>query len=176
MGSTTSKGTTRRRGRARELQPETAEKQRRCMELAIKGLTYQEIAEAEGYSDHSSARWAVARGFERAFDTAADQLRPIYQGRAELLWMKGMTLLQEGLDGSEDEEGEPTGPDLDKVRVGAQIADRALGRLMRLSGLDQAAVTVSVGGSDLERLKNEFAGLLASPTLDAEVVEVDDRG
>ena len=172
MGSTTTKGSPRR-GRARALQVDTADKQRRCMELAIQGLTYDEIAEREGYADHSGARQAVARGFERAFDTAADQLRPIYQGRAELLWMKGMTLLQQGLDGTEDEDGEPTGPDLDKVRVGAQIADRALGRLMRLSGLDQAAVTVSVGGSDLERLKNEFAGLLASPTLDAEVVEVE---
>lgn len=146
------------------------------MELAIQGLTYDEIAEREGYADHSGARQAVARGFERAFDTAADQLRPIYQGRAELLWMKGMTLLQQGLDGTEGEDGEPTGPDLEKVRVGAQIADRALGRLMRLSGLDQAAVTISVGGSDLERLKAEFtevlsAPQLAAPTLDAEVVE-----
>lgn len=143
------------------------------MEMAIAGVTYQEIAEREGYADHSGARWAVARAFERAFDTAADQLRPVYQGRAEQLWSKGMALLERGLDPGEDEEGQPKPVDLDMIRAGAQIADRALGRLMRLSGLDQAAVTVSVGGNDLERLKNEFAGLLASPTLDAEVVEVE---
>lgn len=175
MGSTSTKRSNKPRGAARDLQPETAAKQHRCMELAIQGLTYQEIADREGYANHSGAQQAVARGFERAFDTAADQLRPRYQGRAELLWSKGMALLDRGLDPGEDEEGKPKPVDLDMVRVGAQIADRALGRLMRLSGLDQAAVTVSVGGNDLERLKNEFAGLLATPMLEAEVVEVTDR-
>lgn len=146
------------------------------MQLAIAGRTYQEIADAEGYSNESGARQAVARGFERAFDSTADQLRPRYQGRAELLWSKGMALFERGLDPGEDDEGKPKPVDLDMVRAGAQIADRALGRLMRLSGLDQAAVTISVGGSDLERLKAEFtevlaAPQLAAPTLDAEVVE-----
>lgn len=142
------------------------------MELAIRGLTFEEIAEHEGYADHSGARQAVARGFERAFDQAADQLRPVYQGRAELLWAKGLNLLEKGMEGRVGEDGEPLGPDLDMIRAGAQIADRALGRLMRLSGLDQAAVTVTVGGSELERLKAEFGELMSAGPIDAEVVEV----
>lgn len=173
MGSTTSKRPPR--GRARALQPETAAKQLRCMDMAIRGLTYDEIAAAEGYADHSGARFAVTRAFERAFDAAADQLRPVYQGRAELLFRHGLTLLEEGLDTGEDADGNPIPQDLDKVRVGAAIADKALLRLMRLSGLDQPQVTVQVGGGDLESLKRDFLAFLGragvGAAIDAEVVE-----
>lgn len=178
MGSDTTKGTTKRRGRARAVQPDTAAKQLRCMDMAIRGLTYGEIAEAEEYADHSGARAAVARGFERAFDAAAEELRPRYQGRAELLWRHGLTLLEQGLDGTEDDEGNPIGPDLDKVRAGAQIADKALLRLMRLSGLDQPTVTPPAGGDSLAALQAELLELMhRSPdqlaAVDAEIVEVE---
>jgi hypothetical protein len=145
------------------------------MDLAIRGLTYHEIAEREGYADHSGARQAVARAFERSFDASADELRPKYQARAELMWAKGLVMLERGMDTRETEEGEPIPPDLDMAKAGAQIMDRALGRLMRLSGLDQASVAVAVGGSDLERLKAEFGQLLATGAIDAEVVEEVDR-
>lgn len=141
------------------------------MEHAIRGRTYHEIAELEGYADHSGARQAVARAFERSFDASADELRPKYQARAELMWAKGLIMLEQGMDTRETEEGEPIPPDLDMAKAGAQIMDRALGRLMRLSGLDQAQVAVAVGGSDLERLKAEFGRLLAAGAIDAEVVE-----
>lgn len=178
MGSTGTKRTSKPRGRARPLQPETAAKQLRCMDLAIRGLTYQEIADTEGYANHSGAQQAVARGFERAFDRRAEELRPVYQGRAELLWRHGLTLLEQGLDGTEDDEGNPVGPDLDKVRAGAQIADKALLRLMRLSGLDQPTVTPPAGGDSLAALQAELVELMnRSPSqlaaVDAEIVEVE---
>lgn len=180
MGSTTNKGTPR--GRARALQPDTAAKQLRCMDHAIRGLTYQEIAELEGYADPSGARQAVARAFKRSFDASAEELRPRYQARAELLWSKGLTLLERGMDTRETEEGEPIPPDLDMAKAGAQIMDRALGRLMRLSGLDQPTTVLVPGGPDLNALKAEFIQYLPALVggqvpLDVEVVEDgDDRG
>lgn len=177
MGSTTDKGPAKqRRGRARQLQPDTAAKQLRCMELAVRGLTYAEIAEREDYANESGARQAVAAAFKRSFDSTAEELRPRYQARAELLWSKGLIMLERGLDTRETEEGEPIPPDLDMAKAGAQIMDRALGRLMRLSGLDQPTTVVIPGGPDLNALKAEFAQYLPALAagevpVDAEVVE-----
>lgn len=146
------------------------------MEHAARGMNYSEIAELEGYSNESGARQAVARGFERAFDRAADELRPIYQARAEFLYRTGVTLMAEGLDVRETtEDGEPVGPDLDRVRAGAQIADRALGRLMVLSNLNHAQVTVSAGSGQLAALKAEFdRALNGDGVVDGEVVTEED--
>lgn len=181
MGSSTDKRSTQRRGGRRTLQPETAAKQLRCMELAVRGLTYAEIAEHEGYANESGARHAVAAAFKRSFDAAAEELRPVYQARANTLWRHGYDMVRKGLDTREDEDGNPIGPDLDMVRAGAQIADKALGRLMRLSGLDQPNLTVSVGSAgEFAALKAEFAALLpgaadAVPAVDAEIVNEDEE-
>lgn len=151
------------------------------MELAVQGLTYAEIAEHEGYANESGARHAVAAAFKRSFDATAEELRPVYQARANTLWRHGYDMVRQGLDVRQDDDGNTIGPDLDMVRAGAQIADRALGRLMRLSGLDQPNLTVSVGSAgEFAALKAEFTAALlpgadAVPAVDAEIVDEDEE-
>lgn len=147
------------RGNAR-CTPDEMERQQRCADLAVQGLTYAEIAEHEGYASESGARYAVAAVFRRAATDSVEILRPKMEGRAELLWTAGLQVMQEGRENG----------DLDKFVKGAAVADKALARLMRLYGLDQPTVEVHVGGDSLETLKRQFMELLDGQVLDAEVV------
>lgn len=150
----------RRRGKAAP-NPDTMAKQQRCLDLAVRGMTYLEIAEAEGYSGESGARAAVHAAFKRAATDAAEVVRPLMIARAERLWEHGFGVMLEGRDQD----------DMDKFVKGAKVADSALARLMRLHGLDQVpAVQVSVEGApSLESLKQQFGELLDRPA--GEVIE-----
>lgn len=152
-----------RKGKAvSKVTPETMAKQQRCLDLAVRGITYAEIAEHEGYSGESGARAAVHAALKRAASEAAETVRPLMIARAEKLWEHGFGVMLEGRDQQ----------DIDMFVKGAGVADKALARLMRLHGLDEPpAVQVSVG-TDLESLKRDFAKLLdAGEPIEAEVVE-----
>lgn len=130
---------------------DTKMKQQRCLDLAVQGLPYWQIAEAEGYASESGARKAVNAALRRAAKKAAETVRPMMVARAERLWVSGIEVMQEGRDEQ----------DMDKFKAGASVADKALARLMRLHGLDEPApVQVTVGGTDLATLKQEFEKLL----------------
>lgn len=131
---------------------DTMAKQQRCLDLAVRGLTYAQIAEEEGYAGESGARAAVHAALKRAATAADETVRPMMVARAEQLWVHGFGVLLEGRD-----QG-----DMDKFARGAKVADSALARLMRLHGLDQVpAVQVSVGGApSLEAIKAEFSAYM----------------
>ncbi|WP_157121222.1 hypothetical protein [Nocardia miyunensis] len=157
----------RRRGNASPA-PDTMAKQQRCLDLAVRGLTYAEIAEEEGYAGESGARAAVHAALKRAATSAAETVRPLMIARAEQLWTHGFGVMLEGRDER----------DIDKFVKGASVADKALARLVRLHGLDQVpAVQVTVEGApDLAQLKREFAELLdgaGGDVVDGEVVDGD---
>jgi hypothetical protein len=145
---------------------ETMQRQQRCADLAIRGLSYTAIAEAEGYASESGARHAVSAVLSRADNGAAEELRPLMSARATELWRHGFEVMLEGRDAG----------DMDMFRTGAVVADRALARMMRLFGLDQAAMAVQMSGTvgDLEALKAQFLGALEPGVLDGEIV--DDSG
>lgn len=140
-------------------------KQQRCLDLAVQGLPYWQIAEAEGYASESGARKAVNAALKRAAKKAAATVLPMMIARAEKLWASGIEVMQEGRDEA----------DMDKYKAGASVADKALARLMRLHGLDDPAPVQVQVGTDLESLKRDFAKLLDerdSPELiEGEVVE-----
>lgn len=54
---------------------ETVEKERRALELATEGLTFEAIADALGYATASGAWRAVQRGLRRTVQPAADEYR-----------------------------------------------------------------------------------------------------
>ncbi|MCM6777890.1 hypothetical protein NDR87_31675 [Nocardia sp. CDC159] len=156
-----------RKGKAAgKVDPETMARQQRCLDLAVRGLSYCEIAEHEGYSGESGARQAVHAALRRAATDAAEVVRPLMIARAEKLWEHGYAVMLEGRDEQ----------DIDKFLKGASAADRALGRLMSLHGLDRVpAVKVSMEGMpDLDRLKREMLQLLdGGETIEGEVVSED---
>jgi DNA-binding CsgD family transcriptional regulator len=150
---------------------EVKAKQQRCLDLAVKGLTYAEIAEAEGYASESGARKAVNAALKRSAKKAAETVRPLMVARAEKLWEHGLGVMLEGRD-----EG-----DMERFAKGASVADKALARLMRLHGLDTPDVSVQIGAGagELERLKNDFMleiNKAAGGVLDAELVEPEPGG
>ena len=156
-----------KRGKAGgKVDAETLARQQRCADLAIRGLSYTAIAEHEGYASESGARAAVAAVLHRADNAAAEELRPLMSARATELWRNGFEVMREGRDAG----------DMDRFRTGAVVADRALARLMRLWGLDQAAMAVQMSGTvgDLETLKVEFLRSLdADAVIDGEIVADD---
>ncbi|WP_280332063.1 hypothetical protein [Nocardia wallacei] len=140
-------------------------KQQRCLDLAVRGLTYADIAHEEGYANESSARSAVHAALKRAATEAAETVRPLMIARAEKLWEHGFGVMLQGRDQQ----------DIDMFVKGAGVADKALARLMRLHGLDEPAPVQVQVGTDLESLKRDFAKLLDerdSPELiEGEVVD-----
>lgn len=155
----------RRRGNASPA-PDTMAKQQRCLDLAVRGITYAEIAEHEGYAGESGARAAVHAALKRAATSAAETVRPLMIARAEQLWAHGFGVMLEGRN-----QG-----DMERFVKGASVADKALARLVRLHGLDQVpAVQVSVEGApDLAQLKRAFSELLdgvGGDVVDGEVVD-----
>lgn len=149
-----------------KVDPETMARQQRCLDLAVRGITYAEIAEEEGYAGESGARAAVHAALKRAATSAAETVRPLMIARAEQLWAHGFGVMLEGRD-----QG-----DMERFAKGASVADKALARLVRLHGLDQVpAVQVSVEGApDLTQLKRAFSELLdgvGGDVVDGEVVD-----
>ncbi|NKY47991.1 hypothetical protein [Nocardia cerradoensis] len=156
---------------AGKVDPETRARQQRCLDLKVRGMTYADIAEHEGYAGESGARAAVEAALARAEKQAADVVRPLMVARAEKLWEHGLGVMLEGRD-----EG-----DMERFAKGASVADKALARLMRLHGLDTPDVSVQIGAGagELERLKNDFMleiNKAAGGVLDAELVEPEPGG
>jgi hypothetical protein len=72
--------------------PLTASRWKKALELRLAGWTYAQIAEACGYSDHSSARYAIRRSMEFALSEPAEELRGLECARVDhlmsLVWPK----------------------------------------------------------------------------------------
>ena len=129
---------------------ETQARQLRCLELAVAGLSYTAIAEEEGYASESGARAAVNAVLQRTAVQGAEELRLLLGEQLADLYRRGMLLMEQGAENG----------NLDMVKAGALICDRALGRRMRLYGLDTAVVGVGAAGGDpgrLEALRAKFA-------------------
>ncbi|MGW5514634.1 hypothetical protein [Nocardia africana] len=153
---------------AGKVDPETRARQQRCLDLKVRGLTYADIAEEEGYAGESGARAAVEAALSRAASEAAEVVRPLMVARAEKLWEHGLGVMLEGRD-----QG-----DMERFAKGASVADKALARLMRLHGLDapDVAVQIGAGAGELERLKNDFLleiNKAAGGVVDVELVPTD---
>ena len=65
--------------------PGTAARWKKALELRLSGFTYQQIADACGYSDHSSARYAIRRSMQFALAEPAEELRHIEAARLDKL-------------------------------------------------------------------------------------------
>lgn len=148
-----------------KVDPVTAAKQQRCLDLAVQGFGYTQIAEQEGYASESGARAAVNAVLHRAAIDGAEELRPVLAARFTEMYRHGFEVMLAGRDQKE-------GMDLDMFKTGAVVADRALARLMRLFGMDQATMTVHAGTpGDLESLKLEFLKSLdGRAVIDGEIV------
>lgn len=65
--------------------PGTAARWKKALELRLSGFTYQQIADACGYSDHSSARYAIRRSMQFSLAEPAEELRHIEAARLDKL-------------------------------------------------------------------------------------------
>lgn len=72
--------------------PLTASRWKKAVELRLAGWTYTQIADACGYSDHSSARYAIRRSLQFTLSEPADELRSLESVRVDhlmsLVWPK----------------------------------------------------------------------------------------
>lgn len=64
---------------------ETAERQRKALEMRVAGATFEQIAAQVGYADASGAYRAVSRGLLETQRPAADELRALMVRRYERL-------------------------------------------------------------------------------------------
>ena len=120
-----------------------------AINLRRQGLTYGEIAERVGYSDHTGARLAVLRGMQRALQEPADELREIEANRLDAL------------------QSAYWRPALEGDAKAATILLKLMERRSKLLGLDQpirveSNVTVFEGGSELDAEVQRLAEFLAS--------------
>lgn len=139
-----------RKGRAPD--PAVIERETRVMELRIAGATFDQIAQAVGYTDPSTAREAYLRAMRRTLQPLADELREQQHARYERLirshWARAI-----GAGGT------------DPSPKAVDVVLRAMKGLAELHGLNapvkvQQEVTVH-DGSDIDRRVQELAELLA---------------
>lgn len=150
----------------RQLDVETADKQRRALRLRNLGASYDQIADELGYAGRSGAWKAVKAALDRAVIEPAMEQRVIQSERLDLMVMRCLGAVLNG--------------DLEQVRNVLAIEKRRAD----LWGLDApknvevlgAFANVTAGDGDvagllLDRLQT-LASLTAAP-IDAELVEVE---
>jgi hypothetical protein len=141
--------------RNRKQLQESADREIQAISLRRQGLTYAEIAQQVGYSDHVGAMRAVKRGMQKALQEPADELREIEASRLDLAQAKIWPKVEQG----------------DTKAVMTLI--RIMERRAKLLGLDaptviQQDVTVFDGAGDLDREVQRLAEFLAgNPNADS---------
>jgi transcriptional regulator len=95
-----SKGPPRGRGRGPgkvgKAAVESAEKQRRVLELRKEGLTLQQIADELGYACPSGAHKALTRALEHMLREPVEEVRALECARLDAMWQKAWSRLKRG--------------------------------------------------------------------------------
>lgn len=130
---------------------QSADREIEAINLRRRGLTYSEIAQQVGYSDHVGAMRAVKRGMQKALQEPADELREIEASRLDLAQAKVWPKVEQG--------------DMKAIATLLRIMERRA----KLLGLDaptviQQDVTVFDGAGDLDREVQRLAEFLAGNT------------
>jgi hypothetical protein len=99
-------------------QPKIVERQRQAVELRCAGATYDQIAEALGYSNRKSAWKAVDTALKKTLKEATDQLRQVERARYDQMLK---AIWARALNG-----------DLQAIEIALKISDRRA----RLDGLE----------------------------------------
>lgn len=118
--------------------PDTVEKQRRCLDLRRAGVTYDVIAEQVGYSNAGAAYNAVKSALKATLQEPADEIRVLESDRLDRL---ERALWPAALNGDQGA--------IDRI---LRISERRA----RLLGLDaplkqHVEVTAYEGGTDIDR-------------------------
>jgi hypothetical protein len=146
---------------------EQKDRARKAVDLKIAGATWPQISEELGMQTEAGARLLVSRYFELTAKTQFEEMHPILLERAELLWRRAWTKLnQVQSNGSLD--------DWDKAM---RQCVSVLQSLARISGLGNGpTINVNVTSTDdVRRLRDEFYELrgIAKPEIvEAEIIEL----
>jgi len=127
--------------------PLTASRWKKALELRLAGWTYSQIADACGYSDHSSARYAIRRSMQFTLQEPAEELRGLEATRVDhlmsLVWPKKCDTepTQENLDISDPAQRARDKDNREKDRLARLYAkvDRVvklMERRAKLMGID----------------------------------------
>lgn len=136
----------------------------RCVYLRMAGHTYEQIAEAVGYTDRKTARDAVMAALDGVLVEGVEQMREL-EGMALLqqrraLWplAMGEPAVKGGVaeDGSLIEDRDAVPPDVEAHRVLVRIADR----YAKLNGLD-APTKIDLTGGDIGEQLGDLRAAMA---------------
>lgn len=148
----------------RKLDVDTAEKQRRALQMRNVGIPYDRIANELGYSDKSGAWRAVDAAVKRAVVEPAEHQRVIMADRLDTLLQRSMDAFLRG--------------DLDQIpnllRIEKQRADLFglnAPRGFEISGVDGGAIQTDVG-----QLLKEKLSALNERAIEVEAIEVSSNG
>jgi hypothetical protein len=130
----------------RRLDVQTAEKQRRALELRNLGVDYDRIASELGYKDRSGAWRAVKAALDRAVVEPAQEMRVMQSSRLDLLTRRAMEAV---LAGQLDQI--PNVLRVEKRR--AELWGLDAPKAVEVSGADGSPLRTDVGVLLLERLR-----------------------
>jgi hypothetical protein len=156
---------------------ETAKRDAESARLRAEGKTYDQIAEALGFSDRSLARRSVERALAAAVREPADELRQLELIRLDALWVEAVKVMTtEHITVNNGRVIEVDGIPLKDDAPTLQAIDRLLKimeRRAKLVGLDSAAkvevLSVDALDREIARLTAELGGTEAGEATGAEI-------
>lgn len=151
-----------KRGKVQSL--ENKERARKAVDMKIAGATWPEVAAAIDMQTEAGARDLVRRYFAFTAKTQFEDMHPILLERAELLWRKAWTKLNQV-----QKDDRP----IEEWDKAMQRCVSVLQTIARISGIgDGPKVQINVTSSaDVKRLRDEFLQLHAGPPTVDGIVE-----